>query len=180
MKIFKLLSGIALVFIFATLVGCMPAANYKAMITTPATSGAKHNPKLNDAITVANVTGGQEINQVLGIYHVNNECIKKALEGSLSSHGYFASSADKAKYKLDARLVELDQPIIGFKFDITSKIIYTLTDVNTSKSEKREIHAHGVAHTSESFMASQRVVIANERAIEENIKKLLQFLATFK
>lgn len=76
--------------------------------------------------------------------------------------------------------LKIKKPCFFLIFHRKSKIIYTITDISTSESEKREIHAHGVANTSESFMAAQRVVIANERAIEENIKKLLHFLAAFK
>ena len=164
---------VALVSMFVVLTGCAATANYKSMIVKP-TADIQKNPKLKGAIEVVNVSGGKKTNP-LWTSQVDNDGFKKALESSLSAYGYLAD--DKAKYKLDADLLSLGQPIMGFSLDVKSKVIYKIYDAEMVK--KYRIKAAGVAGVSDAFLANERLKIANERSIQENIKEFLKQLSSF-
>lgn len=68
--------------------------------------------------------------------------------------------------------------MFGLTFDVKSNIVYKLesTDPTTSYSKSIPVNATGTATTSDAFVAIERLRIANERSILENIKALLKQL----
>lgn len=171
----KSIKFIVLILAVTILTGCATPANYQAMIVRP-TAAIPHNPKLKGAIEVVNVSGGKATNP-LWTSQVDNIGFRKALEGSLDAYGYLASSSHKAKYKLDATLSKLAQPMLGFNLDVDSVIVYNITGVRVDKQYL--VKASGTAKVSDAFVAVERLKIANERSIKENIKNFLKKLSSF-
>lgn len=168
---------LALVLLYAVvLTGCATPATYQAMTVQP-DAQLKPNPKLKGQIEVAQISGGKDTNP-LWTSQVDNENFKKALSDSLAIAGYQPATGQAAKYRLSAELKELDQPMFGLTFDVKSNIVYKLesTDPTTSYSKSIPVNATGTATTSDAFVAIERLRIANERSILENIKALLKQL----
>lgn len=175
-KVLKLTTYIILAGVFTALVGCATPADYKAMIVKP-TATAQKNPKLAGAITVSNIIGGKKTNK-MWTSQVDNESFKKALEGSLDAYGYLSSSRDKANYKLNAHLLSLKQPFAGFKLEVESAVEYKMFGPNET-IYKHIVKASGSAGVSDAFYAPARLKLANEKAVQENIKGFLQYLSSF-
>lgn len=89
--------------------------------------------------------------------------------------GYTAADASKAKYSIDANLQDLKQPVFGLTFDVVSTVLYTVTA--DGKQSQFPVVATGTATTSDAFIGIERLRLANERSIRENIKTFLNMLS---
>jgi len=162
-KIFVVLSLIA-----PALAAC---ASPQAM-TVENTAIANSNPKYRNAMVVRSVTGGQVMN-ALTIMGVANEPFQTALEGSLAASGYLARTGTP-KFYIDAKIVNLDQPIIGLDMDVTATVNYEIS--GSGAPVTYPIRTTARAAFSDSLIAADRIRVANERAMYENIKLFLQSL----
>lgn len=154
----------------AILVGCATPATQQGMLVDRQDVAAPVSAKLKESIYVQSVSGGKDTNP-LWTSQVDSKTFKGALETSLSLVGY-RSMDSKAKYKVDAVLQELDQPLFGFTLDVKSTVAYTITTEEGVKN--MPITAVGTATTSDAFIAIERLKIANERSIKENIKAFIK------
>lgn len=125
--------------------------------------------KYRNALAVRSVSGGQVMN-VLTVPGVADEPFKAALESSLAANGYLASSG-APKYHVDAEIQNLAQPIIGLDFDVTATVTYKVSGAGTTATYP--ISAKGSAVFSDSVIAADRIRVANERAMQANIKAFL-------
>ena len=169
---------IALFIATASLFGCATPATQQAMIINKSDIKITEDQKtkLKGTVEVVSVTGGKETNP-LWTSQVDSKTFKGALEDSLTLVGY--KSQDKnPKFKIDANLLELDQPLFGLTLSVKSHVNYTVNYEN--KSQVIPIRATGEATPSDAFIAIERLRIANERAISENIKSfIIKFTETF-
>jgi hypothetical protein len=149
----------------AVLGGCATPAG---MTVTPV-AAEKGNPKYKNSISVRSVTGGKVMN-ALTITQVENDVFKGALENSLAAYGYLTTGA--ARYYIDVELGELDQPLIGMEFNVKSTVTYKLTGPDGAKAFP--VTATGTATMSDSLVGADRIRIANERAMQQNIRSFLQ------
>jgi len=151
--------------------GLAACATQEAMTVAGGTV-ANPSPKYRNAIAVRSVSGGQVMN-VLTVPGVANEPLKAALESTLAANGYLTQSG-KPKFYLDAEIRNLDQPLIGLALDVTADVTYKISGAGPSAAYP--IKTKGSATFSDSPLAADRMRIANERAMHENIKQLLQAL----
>jgi hypothetical protein len=128
-------------------------------------------PKYRHTMEVRSVTGGAMMN-VLTQPGVSNEPLKEALESSLRTNGYLASSG--ARYFIDADIKNLDQPIIGLDLNVSAVVTYKVSGAGTSASYP--IRSEGKATFADSAIAADRLRIANERAMQDNIRQFLRAL----
>ena len=148
------------------LVGCATPASQQAMTIDTTDVAVEASEKLKGQVYVRNVTGGKDTNP-LWTSQVDSQSFKVALEQSLATLGYKSDSSN-AKYKVDANLQDLNQPGFGLTFNVQSTVAYTVaTDAGSSNVP---ITATGTATPSDAFIAIERLKIANERSIKENIK----------
>lgn len=154
----------------ALLVGCAAPASQQSMSITAQDLPTKVNGKLKGQLAVRTVGGGKETNP-LWVSQVDGQGFKGALDKSLAVAGYKVADGSAAKYSVDANLQNLDQPIFGFTFDVVSTVLYTVT--GEGKQKQFPITATGSASTSDAFVGMERMRIANERSIKENIKLFL-------
>lgn len=150
--------------------GLAACATQQAM--TVASGAVATNPKYRNAMAVRSVSGGQMMN-ILTVPGVSNEPSKAALESTLEANGYLARSGTP-KFYLDAEILNLEQPLIGLTLDVTADVTYKVS--GASAAEAYPIKASGSATFSDSPMAADRIRIANERAMQQNIKQFLQAL----
>jgi hypothetical protein len=175
MRIVKLACAAAGLAVLLNLGGCATSATSQAMTVKPGTTAAV-NPKLKGAVAVEQVTGGKDTNP-LWASQVDNAGFRKALEDSLNIAGYLATDPAKAQYKVSADLKALDQPFIGITFDVKSHVDYKLTGPKGATPYK--VDATGSASPSDAFVGVERLRIANERSVLENIKEFLNQLAKY-
>ena len=165
---------ISLIFSLVIIVsGCATPANQKAMAIRVDEASSLSNKNLHKLFEVGNVSGGKETNP-LWTSQVDNTSFKLALVDSLKSLNYL-STDDKAPFKIDATLQELKQPVIGLSFDVTSVVTYKLEGAGITKTYP--ITATGTATVSDAFLGLERLRIANERSIQENIKSFISALS---
>ena len=161
--------------VLVNLAGCATPATSQAMTVKPGTT-ASVNPKLKGAVKMADVTGGKETSP-LWASQVDNASFKKALQDSLAISGYLAADAGQAKYSVSADLMELDQPLIGFALDVKSNVNYKLNGPSGARTYL--VKATGTAKVSDGFIAAERLRIANERSVLENIQQFINELSKF-
>jgi hypothetical protein len=110
---------------------------------------------------------------ILTVPGVTNEPFKAALEKSLAANGYLAPSGTP-KFYVDAEIQKLEQPFIGLDMDVTTSVTYKVTGAGTIAAYP--ITAKGSASFSDSPLGADRMRIANERAMQQNIRLFLQSL----
>jgi len=158
---------VGLAILLSALAGC---ATQQAMTVS---SGALVNPqpKYKDAMAVRTVSGGAAMD-VFTRPGVQEAPLKAALEESLRANGYLASGTPR--YFVDAQIKNLDQPIIGLEYEVTADVTYTVHGAGAPATYP--IKATGMATFSDSPIGVDRLRIANERAMQANIKGFLQAL----
>ena len=109
---------------------------------------------------------------------VHGEDFKQALEDSLLRYRSF-SRVIKANsgedYRIEATLLEMKQPFVGFTFTIKSVAHWRLLNAKTgSVVWEQTIDRHFTAGVGDAFVAAHRAQLANEGAIRENIKAGIQ------
>jgi hypothetical protein len=171
-KIFNIL----LITLVAILSGCATSASQNAMAIGIQDVPGKLNTGLKEQVNIRSVTGGKETNP-LWTSQVDNAGFKGALDQSLLAIGYKSKSAADAKMQIEASLQNIEQPLFGLTFDVKSTVLYTVN----SKTNKKvfPVTATGSASTSDAFLGFERLRIANERSIKENIKQFIQTISTF-
>ena len=160
MRFIKVLLALALASMVAA------CATQQAM-TVSASAVANPSPKYKNAVVVRSVTGGAPMD-ALTRPGVPNE----PLEDSLRASGYLASGAPK--YQVDAEINNLQQPFAGLDLDVTADVTYKVSGAGSVATYP--IKSMGQATFSDSPIAADRLRIANERAMQENIKQFLQAL----
>jgi hypothetical protein len=168
--------SIYIFFIFSLVInisGCATPANQKAMAIRVDEASSLSNKNLHKLFEVGTVSGGKETNPVW-TSQVDNASFKLALLDSLKSLNYL-SADEKAHYRIDATLQELKQPVIGLTFDVTSVVTYRVEGSGFTRNYP--ITATGTATVSDAFLGLERLRIANERSIQENIKSFVSVLS---
>jgi len=125
-------------------------------------------------MTVAAVEGGKETSP-LWKSNVANEDFAEALRQSLTAHTMLAFG--DAQYSVTANLVELKQPFMGFDFTVTSRVNYVVTETaSRSVVLEQEITADYTAKMSDAFVGVERLRLANEGSIKDNIRQFIKAL----
>ncbi|MBV5347521.1 hypothetical protein JZU46_04820 [bacterium] len=165
---------LVLIIFVSILAGCATPASQQAMSVAMQDLPASLNANLKGQVNVNNVTGGKDTNP-MWTSQVDTQGFKGALDKSIAMAGYKANDSNKAKYSVDADLMSLNQPMFGFTFDVVSSVLYTVN--GEGKQRQIPITATGTASTSDAFVGVERLRIANERSIKENIRLFLQRLS---
>lgn len=125
------------------------------------------------SVTSVVVSGGSETNP-LWTAQVSNEDLKAALEGSLAAAGYMGS--DGRPMVVTANMIALSQPMVGLDMSVTSRIQYSVTSDGRVVFNDT-VAATGTATMGDAFVGTERLRLANEKSIQENIK---QFITRFR
>lgn len=102
------------------------------------------------------------------------EAVKESL---LISKAFSALSTNWGDdWGLEIEIRNVEQPMFGFDFTVTTEAQYTLY-LKGKEVYKTYVRASGTAGTSDKFIAVARLRIANERSARANIKKFIAELA---
>ena len=171
------LRAFAAVLCLCTLAACAQPARVTQMVVPNVMAPVvAANTPLQGALAVGEITGGQETSP-LWTSQVDNPEFKQALEQSLQANAMLAPNPSTGRYVVSAQLRELKQPLVGFDLTVTSRIGYRVVETasNTAILDE-EITTPFTADFSSSFVAVERLRLANEGAIRESIRR---FLARF-
>jgi len=155
--------------ILALVAPALAACASQEAMTVVGGSATNASPKYRNAMAVRVVSGGQVMN-VLTVPGVANEPLKAALENTLGANGYLVKSGTP-KFYLDAEIQNLDQPLIGLDLDVTADVTYKVSSAGGVATYP--IKTKGRATFSDSPIAADRMRIANERAMHQNIEQFL-------
>jgi hypothetical protein len=165
---------LALSFLVAvSLSGCATPAQVSAMVVTPSTS-IEPSAQFRAAIQVNPVSGGKGTNP-LWTSEVGNPEFEAALRQSLSAYGMLA--ADAPRLLLDAALLSVDQPLMGFEMKVKSIVSYKVSERGTGKVVFEEaITAEYTAKLGDNFIGIERLRLANQGSIKTNIATFIEHL----
>lgn len=128
------------------------------------------------AVAIGAVSGGSETNP-LWKSKVSDGDFRQALQQSLELHAMLASA--DPRYVLDAELQSLDSPFAGFDLTVTAAVHYTLRSAaETSIKLDEVVKTPYTANFSDAFVAVERLRLANEGAMRENIKAIIARIIT--
>lgn len=139
---------------------------------------------LKTQIAIAPVKGGLATNRWWGS-KVSAVALQQALDESLYAVGMKPLAPQPAaRYELQAELVQLDQPLVpAMAVTVDVAVRYTLVD---KTAEGRIVYQRRIANSEEARLGeavlspSERLRIANERALRANIDLLLRDLVTLR
>jgi hypothetical protein len=154
--------------------GCAAPSQSKAMVAVP--SGEVHHN--NETVSVT-VTGGRETSGT-GASQISDKDFARALRESIEKSGLFAKAIDTdgGRYRLDAYIGELAQPVIGFDMTASLEVAYTLTQAGSQKVVwKKSIRSIYTATTKDSAIGATRLELANEGAARKNIEQVITELS---
>ncbi|MGJ8641332.1 MAG: hypothetical protein ACSHYA_18220 [Opitutaceae bacterium] len=166
--------ALALVLMSSIFSGCATPARSVEMIPEVASYG-NH---FSETIAVS-VTGGQETNP-MWTSEVSNDAFEAALEASIEKTGLFSAVLDSeiGDLRLDVRLIELKQPIIGLNFTVTARSEWRLrSSMKEAPFWRETITTDYTAEFGDAVVAITRLKLANEGAIRENIRAGLSNLS---
>lgn len=171
----------AILLVGLSLMGCASPAEVNNMLVDQSVLvRASADSKLIEGINIKSVKGGEETNP-MWTSEVSNSAFNGALTGSLKQSGLLGSSAETMRYDLVATFYELKQPVFGLNFKVTSSVNYQITDPQSKNTWfNKDIVASYTATFSDAAMAIQRLRLANEGSIRENIKQFIEQLVATK
>ena len=169
------------------LAGCGAPTQPLPMVVTPADALQIRGwvpDALMGQVAIATVKGGQDTNRWWGS-KVSALALQQALEESLYAVGMKPLAPQPAaRFELQAELVQLDQPLIpAAGVTVGVAVRYTLVD---KAGEGRILYQRRIANNDEARLSeailspSDRLRIANERALRANIDTLLRDLVTLR
>ena len=150
---------------------CASGARPGAMTVgaAPGTTISDTSP-LRYAVTVGTVAGGGATNP-LWKSDVSDDDFRQALEQSLSLHAMLAGTP---RYLLNAQLKSLDQPLIEFQATVTATVHYTLIlTADRRPVWDQTLTTSYTAKVGDALVGPERIRLANEGAMRENIKLML-------
>jgi hypothetical protein len=157
--------------------GCAQKARMNAMIfdVTDATVINDTSP-LYQQVDVEKVQGGEKTNPIW-TSEVDNPEFAAALESTLRVHALLVEPSGSGRYRLTASLIGMDQPLLGVSFTVTATVRYVLVDATNGASVFDEtIVKPYTAEFSDAFLGAERLRLANEGAIRENIGEFVRRL----
>ena len=161
--------------VLLVLAACAMSADPARMAVSQA-AGTGFPTKLQHAMCVRNVTGGEATNP-LWVSEVDDAGFREALSNSLSALGLLGAQGS-CRYFVEVDLLGLSQPVAGIAMEVTSHANYKVYDAAGKPALFATIKAAYTAEVSESVVGSIRLKRANEGAIRASITQFLDRLRT--
>jgi hypothetical protein len=158
----------------ALLSGCATATKSEAMVAEPV---AIAHTSSSDVSVV--VSGGKETSK-MGASQISDDSFAQALRDSITKAGLFKAVAPSGgRYKLNAFIGKVDQPMMGFSMTVKMEVSYTLVDTQSGKTVwSKNIASEHTAKAGEAFAGVKRLRLANEGAAKANIQQALTEIST--
>ena len=162
------------------LAGCATPARMEQMVATAQPEQRVLKTPLRDNVAVTEVTGGKETNP-MWMSNVSSSEFERALETSLRDVGLLSNGKQAGKFILLANMEKLEQPFIGISMTVTASVHYTVINRATRKEVlSRTIAIPYTASFGDAFLGTERLKLANEGAVRNNIAALINELFSLK
>jgi hypothetical protein len=167
---------IALMLALSLLQACAAAARSDRMVPENISPAATAQTVM---LSVGSVGGGAATNPMFSS-QVGDEEFRQALSETLQAAGLSNRSASAQNtYTVEASLTGLSDPIMGFSFTVESEVYYQVTRNSDSTTIFAEsIKASGTAKVGEAFVGTERLRIAKEYSIRENISAFIEAIVS--
>ena len=166
-------------FSLACVAACAPPPSYSAMVAG-APPGQAPAPAYRNAVTVGSITIGRDVGTPW-TSAVDPDQVRQALVQTLAAAGLGQPATDRSRdgrFRLDGQLLTLSRPYAGFAMTVTAAIAWRLTDVtNGAVVYDRTLQGLGTATLDDAVDNSNRLRIADQRAIRANLQQLVQDLS---
>jgi hypothetical protein len=133
------------------------------------------------SIGVQSAAGGQWSDPIVEGSKIDPMSFTDALIQALRRSNLFSAVNPEADpdYVLSPVLLRQSQPVVGLDMTVTLAVHYTLTETNDSSVVvlEREIESRYTATLGDAFVGAKRVAKANEGAVRENLRQLVDQLA---
>ncbi len=155
------------------LAACASGVRPEAMVAPVTTDVViTENSPLWKSTGIGDINGAAK-NNPLWKSKVSKQGFEKALRETLNLHALLSDTG--GKYKINAVLKELRQPFLGLELAVTARVQYIVVRTQDNGVVfDREVTETHTAKFNESFVFSDRLNLANEGAIKENIKKFVR------
>lgn len=165
------------ILLLAVLSGCATPARIDQMTAKKIdTLKIVNETPLRNSLSLKGVSGGESTNP-LWLSKVGSDDFKQALEQSLKTAMLLAADQSKGSYLLSTTLVSLNQPWVGLDLQVIATVEYSLEERATGRKVfSTTISTPYTATFSDAVLAFERLKIANEGAVRENIEKIIDEL----
>ncbi|GAB5503834.1 hypothetical protein [Pyruvatibacter sp.] len=158
-----------------SLAACAAGARSTSMVAPiDASTRAASDSVLFQSIKVNSVSGGEETNP-MWTSEVSSGAFREALTSSLRSSDMLDQT--DGGLSLNAHIRDLKQPLVGFSFTVTAVVDYNVSTPDGQRAFSEVIRTPFTAGVSDAFLGVERLRIANEGAIKENIKAFITRLS---
>ena len=162
--------------LLAGLGACAAPASYTSMVPELASAelGPGPAPSYRGAITVAPVGIGNDTSvpwtSPIGSAEFQEALVRTLMVANLAS-------AQNGRFRLEATLLRLERPYAGFAMTVTASIAYRLTETASGAVIYQDTRTSvGTASLNDAVTNTNRLRIADERAIRANFRKLIEDL----
>jgi hypothetical protein len=156
--------AVALVFMLSA---CATPSQPTAMIASEVAVASKSSETVSITVTGGRVTSSTYVSQI------SDADFREALKQSILKSALFSQVVDgnSGRYRLDAYIGALTQPLMGVSLTVDMEVSYTLVDSVTTKAVwQQNIATSHTATGSDSIVAATRLRLANEAAARKNIE----------
>jgi hypothetical protein len=169
MKLRSTCAAAAVMVLTVGLTGCATGAKPDAMVVEKV--AIAHQSSSN--ITV--VVGGGKATSSMGASQISDTDFAQALSDSIAKSGLFKEVlASGGRYKLNAFIGKVDQPMMGFSMTVKMEVSYTLVDTQSGKTVwSKNVASEYTAKASAAFAGVKRLELANEGAAKANIEQTI-------
>ena len=153
-----------------------PAEMQNMVVARQSVVTAEPNSSFKNALAIARIDGGQTTNP-LWTSEVDGAAFRGALRASLEQNELLAKTLPSSRFDLFATLGSLNQPFFGLDMTVSSTVLYRVVERKTQLNWfKDSVFASYTATFSDSPIGVQRLRLANEGSIRENIKEFIKRL----
>jgi len=168
----KVLKYALLLTLSTYLLGCASGAKMENMVFQG--EQKQYSVELQNNLAVGEVSGGKKTNPAW-TSEIDNESFSDAVISSLQSQGLYS---DDGKYRLQVKMLQVEQPLFGLNLEVTTHVRYILINKTNEKIvfDDTVVSPH-TAGFDDAFAAIKRLRLANEGSAMKNIEGLLEKLS---
>ena len=131
------------------------------------------------SIKIGQISGGEEINPLIGVSKIDDTGFYGALELSLKMSRIFIYNMKEADYTLKALIVSQKQPMMGLNMTSSLTVNYVLFETDSRREIwSKSITSNYTAKFGDTLDGGKRIQFANEGVVRENLGILLESLSS--
>jgi hypothetical protein len=173
----RLVTTAALCATLAAMTGCAVAPSKPDAIVPATIASPTQHPQTVSVVTA----GGLETNPAARL-RLTNATLSEGLVAAINKHHVFSRviSGPGADYVLAVTLVNGDFPSFGVSFTVKAEMAWSLKKADGTTVWQQVIKSEGTATGGEAFAGTERVKMAMERAVRDNVAQGLAKIANLK